>query len=223
LNVKLNFKDFSTWAKNVSDEVSYLKYIDVPTEKYEYSVFDARFPNDLEKVWVGLYDTKNHKKFIHHLVEFSPNACLGSEAPFPLKDRDASYLKPFEPIEIPKPEIKEPTPLEKLLSYEGRMAQETFNLITEHKPVIHKFEDPNNLKYIPMPWNDSWNQSKQCYEVGERNRHHCYFIEEKIPLEIEIAQGKFAHITWDAPIRHNFDEEVFYNQVYRGAIWLGEG
>jgi hypothetical protein len=221
LRVQLSFKDFSTWAIDVSDEVSYLKYIDIPSEKYEYSVFDARFPTDLESVWVGLYDTNNSKRFIHHLVNFPSHSCLGSEAPFPLKDLDASYIKPFEPLEIPQPEVIELAPFEILVNYEGRMAQKTFNLITEHKPVFQKFEDPSNLPYIPMPWNDSWSELKQCYEVGERNRHHCSFG-GKLFSQIELAEFKLAEITWSEPVRHNFDEQKHYDKIYRGAIWLGD-
>jgi hypothetical protein len=219
LRVKLSSNDFTKWAVNVSDEVSYQKYIEDPNEKYEYSVFDARFPTELEKVFVGLHDTKNKKRFLHHLVEFDSNSCLGSELPFPLKDSDATLLRPFEPLEIPEPEIKEATPFEILTNYEARMAQQTFNLITEHKPVFQKFEDPNNLTYIPMPWNDSWNEEKQCFEVGERNRHHCYFA-EKFGSQIAIAQEKFAEITWSEPVRQNFDEKKYYDKIYRGAIWL---
>jgi hypothetical protein len=221
LRVHLSFDDDKKWATNVSDKVSYSKYIDVPSEKYEYSVFEARFSTDLEQVMVGLHDTENKKRFLHHLVKFPSYSCLGSEVPFPLKDRDATYLKPFEPLEIPQPEVSESSPFKKLVSYEGKLAKNTFDLITEHKPVFQKFEDPNNLPYTPMPWNDSWNELKQCYEEGERNRHHCYFVEQKIPSQIEFAQAKFAEMTWSEPIRHNFGEEIFYNQIYRGAIWLG--
>ena len=146
---------------------------------------------------------------------------MSSEIPFALKDRDATLLRPFEPLEIPVPEVVEPSPFEILVSYEGRMAQNTFNLITEHKPVFQKFDDPNNLKYIPMPWNESWNEEKQCFEIGERNRHHCSFGEKYSP-EIAIAQEKFAEITWSEPVRQNFDEKKYYDKIYRGAIWLVE-
>ena len=219
LRVQISFKDFKKWAQDVTDKVSYLRYIDVPDEKYEYSVFDARFPTDLEKVWVGLHDTKNKKRFIHHLVEFESNSCLGSELPFPLKDPDATLLRPFEPLEIPQPEVKELTPFEILEDYEGKRAQQTFNLITEYKPVFHKFEDPNNLQYIPMPWNDSWNEDKQCFEEGERNRQHCSFNGKFAP-QIAIAQEKFAEITWNHPVRQNFEEKKHYDTIYQGAIWL---
>ncbi|MFZ8923052.1 MAG: CHRD domain-containing protein, partial [Nitrosopumilaceae archaeon] len=221
LRVQLSFKDFQKWAINVSDEVSYQKYIEDPNEKYEYSVFDARFPTDLEKVFVGLHDTKNKKRFIHHLVEFESNSCMGSDLPLPLKDRDATLLRPFEPLEIPEPETIEPSPFEILVSYEGRLAQQTFSLITEHKPIFQKFEDPNSLTYVPMPWNDSWNEEKQCFEIGERNRHHCIFNDKYGP-QIAIAQEKFAEITWSEPVRQNFDEKKYYDKIYRGAIWLVE-
>jgi hypothetical protein len=219
LRVQISFKDFKKWAQDVTEEVSYLRYIDVPEEKYEYSVFDARFPTDLEKVWVGLHDTKNKKRFIHHLVEFESNSCLGSEMPFPLKDPDATLLRPFEPLEIPQPEVKELTPFEILEGYEGRKAQQTFNLITEYKPVFQKFEDPNNLQYVPMPWNKSWNEDKQCFEEGERNRQHCIFNGKFAP-QIAIAQEKFAEITWNHPVRQNFEEKKHYDTIYQGAIWL---
>ena len=221
LRVQISHKDFSKWAVNVSDEVSYLKYIDDPNGKYEYSVFDARYPADLEKVWIGLYDTKNKKKFIHHYIDLSANSCLGSEIPFALKDPEATLLTPFEPLEIPQPEIVEPSAFEIMVSYEGKLATQTFNLITEHKPVFQKFEDPTSLKYIPMPWNDSWNDERQCYEIGERNRHHCSFNGKFLP-EIAIAQEKFAEITWSEPVRQNFDEKKYYDNIYRGAIWLVE-
>ena len=221
LRVQLSSKDFAKWAVNVSDKVSYLKYIDIPSEKYKYSVFDIRFPTDLESVSIVLHDTKISKRFISHLVNFQPDSCFGSEEPFALKDPNASLLKPFEPLEIPQPNETEPTLYEIRFSYEEKLAQTTFNLITEYKPVFQKFEDPNSLQYIPGDYNDSWDELKQCYEEGERNRQHCSF-HEKFPLQIKLAQAKFAEITWSEPVRQNFDEKKYYDKIYRGAIWLGD-
>jgi len=221
LRVQLSSNDFRTLAIDVSDEVSYLKYIDIPSEKYKYSVFDARFPTDLESVSVVLYDTKISKRFISHLINFPSYSCLGSEEPFALKDPNASLLKPFEPLEIPQPKVIEPTPFEITLNYEQRLAQTTFNLITEHKPVFQKFEDPNSLQYIPGDYNDSWNELKQCYEEGDDKRYHCSFAAKFSP-QIALAQAKFAEITWSEPVRQNFEEKTHYNKIYAGAIWLGD-
>ena len=101
LFAKLYAKDFITTAVNVSEDVSYLKYIDRSSNDYEYSVFDARFPNHLDSFYVRLFDTDNSAKTISHHIKIPSNSCSGYVEPFELKDSKASILKPIEPLEIP--------------------------------------------------------------------------------------------------------------------------
>ena len=100
LSIEVYNDDFRTKAVDVTEDISYLKYVDRPSSNnYEYFVFDARFPNDLNSFWIRLYVNDDQLKGLGHLVNL-PKSCIGYEEPFPLKDPDASILKPIEPLEI---------------------------------------------------------------------------------------------------------------------------
>jgi len=215
LSVKLHFKEFSTWAADVSDEISYLKYIDIPSERYEYSVFDARFPTDLESIWVGLIDKNNTGKFIHHLVEIPRDSCLGYEEPFGLKDLDASIIKPIEPLEIPQPGIDNLSPMEIAMANEEKLAQTTFNVMTEHLPVLQNFEDPSSLTYHTIFFNGTWSDIRQCYIDGDANhRQNCAFSDSLLG-QIELAKKIFNDLTQSTPVVQNFEDPT--SLQYRAA------
>ena len=101
LSVKVYNNDFTNYAVEVSDEVSYLSYIDRSNSDYEYSVFDARFPNDLDSFWMRLYVNDDMLQGLGHYVKLPRDSCVGYEEPIPLKDNEASILKPIEPLETP--------------------------------------------------------------------------------------------------------------------------
>ena len=101
LSIEVYNDDFRTKAVDVTEDISYLKYVDRPSSSnnYEYFVFDARFPNDLNSFWIRLYVNDDPLKGLGHLVTLPKKSCVGYEEPFPLKDSDASILKPIEPLE----------------------------------------------------------------------------------------------------------------------------
>ncbi|MFQ5440241.1 MAG: hypothetical protein ACE5DL_02155 [Nitrosopumilaceae archaeon] len=221
LSAKISFKEFSNWAVNVSDEISYLKYIDLPNEHYQYSVFDVRFPTDLTSFWVGLYDNNDSSKFIHHLVEIPTDSCIGYEEPFDLKDRNASIIKPIEPLEIPQPEETLPSQIELKLLNEEKIAKVTFNLITEFNPVIHKFEDPNSLPTHSIFFNGTWDDLRQCYkEGGSNNRESCAFA-DNLHEQVELAKIKFFEITKYTPVIQSFEDpnSLTYHSIFFKGDW----
>ena len=101
ISAKLSNNDFTTQATDVTDDVSYLKYVDRSSSDYEYSIFDARFPNNLDSFWLRLYVTDDQMMGLSHLVKIPTDSCVGYEEPFKLKDSKASILKPIEPLETP--------------------------------------------------------------------------------------------------------------------------
>ena len=221
LTAKISFKEFSIWAVDVSDEISYLKYIDLPNENYKYSVFDVRFPPNLKSFWIGLYDKNDSSKFIHHLVKIPADSCIGYEEPFDLKDNDASIIKPIEPLEIPQLEETPQSKIKLKLLNEEKIAKVTFNILTEYNPVIHKFEDPNSLPTHSIFFNGTWDNFRQCYkEGGSNNRESCAFADNLVE-QIELAQVKFYEITKYTPVIQKFEDpnSLTFHTIYFEENW----